>query len=406
MILPNQNITDQKLKIKAVGDICPGDVSILGLGVCSMTKKRGSHFIFEHVAEFLNDSDLLIGNLEGALSQQMENIKVPNLRFCGIPGFAKELKEIGFNVINVANNHVLDNGIEIFEETVGLIQNEGINVCGLKGKNGFHSEPVILDKSGIKIGVLAYNWIAKDKFVETDKYIAQSHDSVVNYTWDRDDSLDLQNQNNFKNKNQNVINDIKTLKEIVDYVIVYPHWAYEYVHYPPYGVTLEAKTFIDAGADTIIGVHPHVLQGHEEYLNKNIFYSLGNFVFDAKSELTRNSLILNLTVNQRLATEFLFQFVRINNSCQPIPLSNPDPLEKIIQNSNVEINASDKKNSLNDTKVYKEFEKLYNRGKLKRVFLHFKAIFIYPPVIFLIIKKMITFLGLILLRFKGQKVRW
>jgi poly-gamma-glutamate synthesis protein (capsule biosynthesis protein) len=398
----------KSISIKAVGDICPGDFSILGLGVCSKTKKNGSQFIFNNIADHFKETDIVIGNLEGALSRKIDDVKVPNFRFCGMTEFAGALKKTGFNVINVANNHILDNGSEIFEETVNILKSEGLYVSGLKGKNGYYSEPVIIDELGKKIGILGYNWIAKDKFKNLDKYIAQSHDSIVNYTWNRDKAQDIKNQQEYKSKNQNVINDIKKLKESVDFVILYPHWAYEYIHQPPFGVTLEARAFIDAGADAIIGVHPHVIQGYEVYLKKNIFYSLGNFVFDAKSELTRNSMIINLTVNEDLTTDFSYKFVRINNSCQPTPVgkSQTAQLEKIISNSNDLLKSENKKEILEDDKIYREFEQLYNRGKLRGIIQHFRAIFIYPPVILLIVKKFFSFLEIILLRFKGKKVRW
>lgn len=399
---------ERVITIKAVGDICPGDVTILGLGICSLTMKRGVDFPFQYVASEFSGADIVIGNLEGTLSKKMKNKSSPDRIFCGLPEFANALKKTGFNVISMANNHVLDNGVEIFLETVESLQAQGINVCGLRGRKEFYSEPAIITVHGKKIGILSYNWIATDKFPFVDQYIAQSGDSVVNYTWNRNPVRDKENQDAYLNKNLNVINDIKLLKEKVDIVVLFPHWAFEFVHYPPYGVTLEAHSFIDAGANLIVGTHPHAIQGYERYNNKNIFYSLGNFIFDSRRKITRNGMMMEAVITKDEEINCSLKFTKLNKQFQPTNPSSDveEKMNEIIQKSNVMISSPERKELLHDDDCYKEFEKQYNAGKYQMILKHFQAIFVYPAIIKVILKKTINFLQIIALRFQGKKVRW
>jgi len=72
---------------------------------------------------------------------------------------------------------------------------------------------------------------------------------------------------------------VKELKQDNFFVIIMPHWNYEYVYFPAPDNRRFAKKLIDSGADIIVGSHPHIIQGYESYKNKYIFYSLGNFIF-------------------------------------------------------------------------------------------------------------------------------
>ena len=84
---------------------------------------------------------------------------------------------------------------------------------------------------------------------------------------------------------------IRDTQESVDVVIVMAHWGEEYLPEPPERVRKLGRAFIDAGADVVIGTHPHVIQSHEDYSGGRIYYSLGNFVFDQYfSEETMNGL--------------------------------------------------------------------------------------------------------------------
>lgn len=396
------------LSVKAVGDICPGDKSILGLGVCSLMKKYGVDFPFRKVNAFFLDADIVLGNLEGVLSYDVENVHRPHITFCGPPLFATELKRLGFNVINVANNHTLEHGPQMFLETVDILQDAGIKVCGLRDTDHYYSKPVFMTRKGKTIGIIGYNWVGKDKFPEADKYIAQSHDSIVNYTWNRETTADTGPEYVVHERNKHVIDDIKKLKRKVDFLIITTHWAYEFIHYPPYGVTLEAHSFIDAGADLIIGAHPHVLQGMEQYKGKWIFYSLGNFLFDTRFEPAKNSAILDYQVGKDGKATFDLIYVKLNKHSQPtLAYANEKKrVCQIIHDSVRAITSPYKKTLLDDDILYKQFEKKYNRLKIANILRHIQAIPHNPLLIKLIARKVLNFAKLLALRAKGQKIRW
>ena len=124
------------IRIKAVDDICPGDKYIMGLGVLSKTKKFGVGYPFEKIRGFFDRSDVVLGNFEGLLTKKVIQHGPTSLTFCGLPEFARKLAQTGFTVLNMANNHTLEHEPEIFEETIEILQKNGINVCCLRSNSG------------------------------------------------------------------------------------------------------------------------------------------------------------------------------------------------------------------------------------------------------------------------------
>ena len=392
--------------IKAVGDICPGDYSIRGAGICSLTKKYGTGFLFEHVENEFRHADIVLGNFEGILSAQMLGASQPEINFCGIPEFSKTLKSLGFNVVNVANNHVLDQGKEKFFETVHTLQKSGIQICGLRDTGRYYSKPVFVEKQGKKIGILGYNWVGKDKHPDTDQYISQSHDSVVNYTWERENQAGSATDKSIHLYNRNVIEDIKKLKEEVDFLVLTTHWGYEFVDRPPHGVVMEARAFIDAGADLIIGGHPHVLQGMEMYEGKWIFYSLGNFIFDMRADLSKKSVILEYQIRDHREDVYSLTHISINRRFQPMREAKTDRIETMLRQSSHDIRSSESARLLEDNKIYKEYEREYQKRKFHNILQHFRVILRNPRVGKVMVQKGKNALALIKMRFQGKKVRW
>jgi len=407
-----ENNIYEDFKISAVGDICPGDKSIMGLGVLSKTIKYGVDFPFDGVKNLLGGFDLLLGNFEGVLSNTVINKPSRQLTFCGQPDFGSALSKAGFQVVNIANNHTLEHGSEIFQETIRHLTNSGIRICGLRSQSSeFYSEPVIITKKGKTVGILGYNWIGTNKFSGADNYIAQVHDSIVNYSWHRDAAKDSQLRNIKSKMNSNVIHDIKQLRQKVDLVILMPHWGYEYVNYPPFGVILEAHTFIDAGADLIIGGHPHVIQGMEQYKSGLIFYSLGNFIFDSRDKHIRYSVLLDITWRSKVDCNYYFHPLYINKQFQPqiADIREKKHIVKTIGMSNQIISSFSSDRSaqdLEDDAVYRQYEAFYNKRKFKTILDHLIAIKEDTRVIMIILKKFYHFFIIIIQRLKGKKVRW
>jgi poly-gamma-glutamate synthesis protein (capsule biosynthesis protein) len=394
--------------IRCVGDICPGDKTILGSGVAAACIDHHFDFPFEKVKHLLENSDILIGNLEGPLSAKALQAGNEHLPFMGLSQFAAALRTAGFNVINLANNHILEHGPSCFNDTVNALKKVGIQVCGLRSQvEPFYSDPVYIETHGFTIGIIGYNWVGIDKFPDADMYIAQSRDSSVNYTWQRQ-ALSLTHQPPSRPYNKRTINDIHHLKQKVDIVFLYAHWGYEFVHYPPAGVIREAHNFIDAGADIIIGCHPHVLQGMEFYREKPIFYSLGNFVFDSRDHKPRMTAILSLEIKEGVVTKFDYEPLWINSQHQPETADAPmrEKIIRLIAASSRLITSPDFDLRLQDDAVYRQYEQQYKHRKFLTILYHFLEVPRNPATLKVILTKMIGFLKIIRARFKGQRIRW
>lgn len=400
------NNRDPAVIIKAVGDICPGDKNIMGLGVLNKTKRFGADFPLSEIKDFLRQGDIVLGNFEGVLSHKVrDKNKCLDLTFCGLPEFGDALARAGFNVINIANNHSFEHGPETFLETIDHLRKAGLKICGLRSNGpGYYSEPVVLTLNGCRIGILGYNWVGVNNFPEVDRYIAQSHDSLVNYTWERDKKPEIPTSK----ANSQVIGDIRGLRKEVDVVILMAHWGYEFVTVPPYKLTLEAQAFIEAGANIIIGSHPHVLQGVQKYRGGFIFYSLGNFIFDSRARKQKHTAVLEVTLDKRQNISYKFTPLYINRFFQPkVASSKQERYVKMgIAKSSQTLVSFNKKETLDDDKVYRDYEKYYNASKLFSIINHFIAIREDLAVIRLIFKKGVGFLKIILWRLKGKKVRW
>jgi poly-gamma-glutamate synthesis protein (capsule biosynthesis protein) len=394
------------ITIKAVGDICPGDKNIMGLGVLNKTKRFGVDFPLDKARGVLKQGDIVLGNLEGVLSDKVRDTKrCPDLMFCGLPEFGDALARAGFNVINIANNHSLEYGPEIFLETAQSLRKAGLKFCGLRGNNSaYYSEPVILTLNECRVGILGYNWVGVNDFPEADRYIAQSHDSLVNYTWNRGKKLEIP----ISNANSLAIKDIRRLRKEADVVILMAHWGYEFVRVPPYKLTIEAQALIEAGANIIIGSHPHALQGVQKYLNGLIFYSLGNFVFDSRARRIKHTAILEVVLNKNNNISYKFIPFYINQSFQPEAASSKQEkyIRREIEKSNQSLLSLNKREDLDDDRIYRKQERYYNASRLFRIIRYFVALREDPSVIRVIFKKGVGFLRVMGLRLKGQKVRW
>ena len=244
------------IRISAVGDIMPGDHYFsLGHGLGEIGRNGRFDDIFSQVKPYFQASDIVFGNLEGPLSNRTKATNsVGKVAFIGSPLVAHSLSKVGFNVINIANNHMLQHGEDAFDDTVELLINAGIDVVGLKGTSQYSSEPVIKSIKGKKIGILGYSFI-KERYVnENNKYSSYQR--------------------------ENLINDLKLLKETVDLIVVSIHIGEEGISYPTRETVEELSEISSYGADIVLGHHTHIFQPVSYLNNKLIATNLGDFVFD------------------------------------------------------------------------------------------------------------------------------
>lgn len=168
------------------------------------------------------------------------------------------LKDLGFNLFSIANNHAFDWGVEGFYKTKTALGEASFGA-------GTYDEAYkikVYEINGIKIGFLALSYAA----------YTGVFDDVLHH-----DGLGCAYINDLR-----VNHDIMEAKKKVDYLFVLPHDGIEYIDVPLPETIARYRDFIDYGADGVIGSHPHCPQGWEEYKGKPIFYSLGNFFFNSK----------------------------------------------------------------------------------------------------------------------------
>jgi len=203
--------------------------------------KNGPDYPFLNIKRFLAGSDLTLANLEGSFTDfRPRPLNPNNTSFTFDPKLAPMLKESGFNIVNLANNHVQDFGRAGSEQSRAYLDQAKIDHFG-----DFYNEgPAVVEEiRGIKIAFIGYS---------------EFGDAAIAGT----------------------IAKIKDARSKADFVVAYAHWGIEYQTDFWIGSQEKGRQFIDAGADVVLGSHPHVIQPVEIYKGKPIFYSLGNFVFD------------------------------------------------------------------------------------------------------------------------------
>lgn len=277
--------------------ILVGDI-MLDRGVEYMMKKYADYrFPFLKIADELKGAKLLFGNLEGPISDK--GTKVGSIySFRANPETIEGLTFAGFDLISLANNHAFDYGREALEDCLAKLSKAGIDYVGVGLNQNEAYSPIIKEVKGVKIGFLAYTNLGPES------WRAGKENSGI--AWINEEEI------------EKIKNDIKLAKEKVDILIVSLHAGEEYIFEPTQFQVEFSRAAIDAGADLVVGHHPHVIQKSEKYQNGWIFYSLGNFVFDQGfSEETMRGQILEILIEDGKIKELIPKEIKLNNYFQP-----------------------------------------------------------------------------------------
>lgn len=225
-------------------------------------KNGGYDYIFAPLTDLFVDQDLVIVNLEGPITENKsisagsEIGSSKNYIFTFDPSVVQTIYDNNIRLVNLGNNHILNFGKQGLESTKKILADGGIGYFGNVGENDFISTMEINNK---KLAFINYNQFVKNNLAE-------------------------------------ILENIQNLKINNNYVFVYAHWGNEYSQSSTNQQNL-AHQFIEAGADAVIGSHPHVVQKSEIYNGKKIYYSLGNFIFDQYfSADTQKGLLVELTI--------------------------------------------------------------------------------------------------------------
>ncbi len=255
--------------------------------------------------QLLQQHDLVIANLEGPITDE-PSVSVytapgssKNFIFTFAPETAELLNELNIGLVNLGNNHIFNFGVSGAESTYQYLDQAGVDYFGWLGDSAsamvLNKPAVILDEGDFTLGFVNYNQFGNQDF-----------------------SLVLQ--------------EVAAVKPQVDYLVIYPHWGIEYASTANAVIQKQARQLIEAGADLVIGAHPHVIQPNEDYLNGKIYYSLGNFVFDQyfSEEVKRGQLVqveLNRLNEEATPSASFKEFEVLMQRNQPVELVQDETVE-------------------------------------------------------------------------------
>ena len=259
--------------------------TLLAGGDVAPSRKKGQG-MFGQSAHLFQKADLAFANLEHSLSRGGRPVLGKLRIHRGSPALIEGFAEARFDALAIANNHIRDFGEEGLFETIGQLNKYSIPFVGAGRNLSGARAPAILVRNGLRIGILAYSSLLPQGFA------AGPSQSGVNPLRVKTAYIPIGNLDETPGKAPQILTwavpedlrrmktDIQRLKRKVDVLLVNYHWGVSMVH-EVRGFQREiAHAAIDAGADVILGNHPHVLQGIEFYKGSPIVHSLGNFIFD------------------------------------------------------------------------------------------------------------------------------
>jgi len=241
--------SDETIKLLFVGDM------MFDRGVARHADNAGMESLFRGVQGLLEGNDAVIGNLEGTITSEPSIAQKDHtiLHFTFDPAYAALLKGVGFTAVSLANNHALDFYAGGFEETKKNLDDAGLLYFGSPNNDTATSLSTSFMIHGKNICLVGYH----------DLYTFDPTSALAEISALRGD-----------------LAESHSAKPKCDFIVLFAHWGDEYeLVQSPRQVEL-AHGFIDAGADLVIGSHPHVVEPMEIYKGRAIFYSLGNFIFD------------------------------------------------------------------------------------------------------------------------------
>jgi poly-gamma-glutamate synthesis protein (capsule biosynthesis protein) len=246
----------------------------------------GEEYPFTQIKDLLSGHDIVVGNLEGSFTDfksKTLGIQDAPLEFTFDPAVIPRIKNLGFTLFSLANNHSANFGTEGLSQSRRYLSKNGIGYFG----DPFNREELskIVTIHGLKIAFVGFH-----------EFVYQNLDRVLA--------------------------EIAKMKAEADLVIVFPHWGIEYNKKATENQRELAHAFVDAGADVVVGAHPHVIEPIEIYKDKPIFYSLGNFVFDQDfSYDTTHGLTLELVYTKKKS---VYKLIPVSIIKSEVTIASPD----------------------------------------------------------------------------------
>jgi len=270
---------------RTVTMIATGDVLPARSVNYKMVTGKGFLWPFEKTKDVLTSADLTVINLETPLLSDCPPTET-GMSFCGDARTTGGLTYAGVDVATLGNNHMGNHLLSGVEETIRILKDAGIEPVGIG--------PIYKEIKGVRFAFLSYNDIGH---------------AEAGVPWADDGTIRR---------------DISGARKNADVIVVAPHWGVEYVTQPSGRQRKLARLMIDAGADVVIGNHPHWIQPVELYKGKFIIYAHGNFVFDQEwSEETKLGVVGRYTFYEGKLVDVEYLPVRIVEYGQPYFLEGP-----------------------------------------------------------------------------------
>lgn len=240
---------------------------------------------FEFVRPILSEAAVTFGNCESVYSDKGDRNPHTSGVVYASPRNVPALAEVGFDVMNFANNHALDRGPDAFTETLDLLHQNGISTCGAGLDLEEASAARVVERGGVKLAFIGCSSILFPGYDATDQRPGCAPLRVTT-TYEQAEMeqpgsppriATLPDPADVKR----IVSEVRRVRDAVDLVVFTAHWG---LHFTPAAVadyeTEVSHAVIDAGADLVLGHHQHILKPVQVYRGKVIFHGMGNFIFD------------------------------------------------------------------------------------------------------------------------------
>ena len=319
----NAENSPNHLMLSAIGDVfLGGTIHTLVDGTTEEWDEQLGTTAFDRVLPYFHDSDVNFCNLEAALSNRGNpQSGKPGSLIRSYPSMVEALKKGRIDFVSLANNHISDYGWDAVSDTMEILNKNGIGYSGA-GKNIEEArKPALVKKGGLTVGLLSYT---ANVNVPLGFQATRVKPGLAPIRISPFFSPDHTNQEDIEALQE----DVKKWRDSVDFLVLSFHWGVSDTG--THTIALHQKTIahhaIDAGADLILGHHPHALQGIEIYRNKPICYSLGHFVFaflPVREGFPRETMLFQCRFSPHTIHEAKFLPVFISDGGQPEVVS-PD----------------------------------------------------------------------------------
>ncbi len=287
------------VNIKAIGDV------MLGRGVGG--RLNGDYiYPFLKVRDILQSADITFANLESSISTRGEKLIEKGYWLRAHPKAVEGIKYAGLDIVNIANNHILDFTEIAMMDTIEILDSNNIKHIGAGANLSEARTPIVFEVNKIKIGFLGYSDFYQYGF-------GKPRGKGYRYFEAKEDISGVAPL-----KFELIEEDIKKLREEVDLIVISLHWGIEESHHVPEDQRELAHSIMDAGADMILGHHPHQLQGIEIYNGKAIVYSMGNFIFDQNDKENNETMIVDVDFTDGKITKLEVIPLKIRGKTQTV----------------------------------------------------------------------------------------